>query len=502
MKKIPIFKAEREAGIADMLQSQASVAYLSPVLIDKTPNKELTLSLAAIKNRTQAVNQNQIDLYYIKDILASTGWNLNDDVFSVYQTWSARNTAEDKRFNLGHNQKEIIGHMTSQYCIDTEGKVLAQDLTVDELPEKFHIVSTSVIYLYWPEKEYRDKIANIVAEIENQTEDKPKWFVSMEALFDDFDYAVIDKQGKQTVVARDEKSAFLTKHLRAYGGKGSYQDYKVGRLLKNIVFSGKGLVENPANPESVIFNDTTPFKASAKEINFELSNNLGYTLNSNIFSKENDSMNEKELALQKQLDEARAAQAAAEKSKQELEKRLTDEINKSVQTKVDELNKSVEAANAKVATLEKDLQAKANEVVELNKKLVDVSEKFAKASTELQNIENEKRVAARKNRLIDECGLETSVAESLVETLSVLSDEAFAKYVEKSPKKQAPATVEVSEKDKAAAATAALNNATPNKDTTSVAASTANDIQATRKKIAEAYNSSKASKKKVEASEK
>ena len=36
------------------------------------------------------------------------------------------------------------------------------------------------------------------------------------------------------VIARDENSAFLTKHLRAYGGTGQYDGYTVGRLLRSI----------------------------------------------------------------------------------------------------------------------------------------------------------------------------------------------------------------------------------------------------------------------------
>ena len=57
------------------------------------------------------------------------------------------------------------------------------------------------------------------------------------------------------------KLLFLHKHLRAYGGKGGYEDHKIGRLLRNIVFSGKGFVNKPANPDSVIFdkNQLTEF---------------------------------------------------------------------------------------------------------------------------------------------------------------------------------------------------------------------------------------------------
>ena len=77
----------------------------------------------------------------------------------------------------------------------------------------------------------------------------------MECIFNVFDYAVESPNGEYHVVARGENTAFLTQHLRAYGGGGVYQDHKVGRLLRNITFSGKGFVANPANPDSFILND-------------------------------------------------------------------------------------------------------------------------------------------------------------------------------------------------------------------------------------------------------
>ncbi|QEL19556.1 hypothetical protein [Limnoglobus roseus] len=91
---------------------------------------------------------------------------------------------------------------------------------------------------------------------------KGEWFVSMECLFAGFDYSMRARDGTTRVVARNEQTAFLTKHLRAYGGTGEYQGAKVGRLLRNIVFSGKGLVRKPANPESVILTDAEPFSAT------------------------------------------------------------------------------------------------------------------------------------------------------------------------------------------------------------------------------------------------
>ena len=68
----------------------------------------------------------------------------------------------------------------------------------------------------------RERMNNIIEEIE-----EGKWFVSMECMFPNFDYALRDSQGESKIVRREEASAFLTKHLRAYGGTGKYEGYTV-----------------------------------------------------------------------------------------------------------------------------------------------------------------------------------------------------------------------------------------------------------------------------------
>ena len=56
----------------------------------------------------------------------------------------------------------------------------------------------------------------------------------MEAWFPDFGYGLSDPAiGETKLVQRIENTAFLTKHLKIYGGSGEYQGYKIGRVLKD-----------------------------------------------------------------------------------------------------------------------------------------------------------------------------------------------------------------------------------------------------------------------------
>jgi len=114
------------------------------------------------------------------------------------------------------------------------------------------------LYNSWTKPENRERMSQIIAEIE-----EGKWFVSMECLFAGFDYALLDDNGGSKLLERNESSAFLTKHLRAYGGNGEYEGYQIGRCLRQISFSGKGLVSKPANPRSVILDASRAFSLNS-----------------------------------------------------------------------------------------------------------------------------------------------------------------------------------------------------------------------------------------------
>jgi len=107
-----IFKSEIKDGIAELVKSNASIAFCS----EASPYIPTQVEINSCK--AFAENKDQIDLYYIKSILASAGWNKNDDVFDAAEMWNARSTPEDKQFNYMHDEKDIIGHITGSYVID------------------------------------------------------------------------------------------------------------------------------------------------------------------------------------------------------------------------------------------------------------------------------------------------------------------------------------------------------------------------------------------------
>lgn len=402
---LAVYAAEREAGLAEMIRSTGRIAYAS--LLEVAEPSSLPEQMVA-RLRATVDEPRNFDLYHSQSILATVGWNKNDDVFDKSETWSARNTPVDKPFNWEHNQGDIVGHITASFGVDEKLTVIAEESVIDDLPDKFHVYNREVLYCCWEDPDKQKRINDAIAEIA-----KGLWYVSMEALFQNFDYGLLDSQGKGRVVARNEETAFLTKHLRAYGGKGIYNGQKVGRVLRNFTFSGKGLVRKPANPESIIITDSKTFKANSKE-EINIFSSLGY---------ENSTDQEKQMTeidiLKKQL-----ADLMAEKETLKAELRETD--TKALKTRAEDLaadlkskTDELEALKTQAGEIGKELTASKTDLESLKGEFKTIAEKLAK-------LESEQKIAQRVSSLVKALEMTEEKAIEMVEKMASLDDVAFA----------------------------------------------------------------------------
>jgi hypothetical protein len=360
----------------------------------------------ANKVKAESANPKQIDLFYIKSVLVSTGWNKNDDVFTSEATWNARSTPEDKQFNLMHNENDIIGHITGSYVVDRDGNQIDDDTQ----PDDFDIITEAVLYNSWTEAENRERMTQIIAEIE-----EGKWFVSMECLFAGFDYALLDGKGTGQLLARNESSAFLTKHLRAYGGTGEYEGYKVGRSLREIAFSGKGLVSKPANPRSVILDASKAFCVTSKaDINLDFS-----------FKGENDMSDS---ILEQQLADMKNELATAKEENSQLQTQLDEATSKEYVESIAKLETSVTEAKEALAALEVVVAEKEATITELQETLAKDKEDMKEKMEELNKMKKEKKAEARKAALLD-LGLEAEEAEESLASCVDFDDAAFELFI-------------------------------------------------------------------------
>lgn len=410
--KIPIYQSEINSGLEDQIKNN-SVAYVSAAKSDPVPKLDVVENLhkmlaQKISDNQLAVadNRDQIDLYYIKSVLVSTGWNKNDDVFDPQELWNARNTPEDKPFNFMHDEKDIIGHITANEVVDFNG--VSINPSIEVAPKEFNILTSAVIYTEWSDIEQKQRLNQIVAEIEDN-----KWFVSMECLFPDFDYALKNSKGETKVVKRNEASAFLTKHLRSYGGNGNYDDYQVGRLLRNLSFSGKGLVSKPANPRSIILEGNDFFDESKSKL---------LTLSS---LKEKNSMSDQ---LEAQVKDLRASLAGAKAANEALKEKVEQEAKAGYETQIADLETQIQTQAVELEKVNVSLAEKSEAFDALTVAKTELEESAEAMKKEVEAMKKKEAMMKRKAELA-EAGFDAEEAETTVAEFANLADEDFARVV-------------------------------------------------------------------------
>lgn len=186
------------------------------------------------------------DLLYLRKTLVTAGINANDDVFLIDELWKARHTPVLKPLNWMHNDKDIIGVMYTSQAFTLGGDPLPDDL--ESVNEPFELIVDGVVYQYtFPDK----------AEEIRRRHAEGNLYCSMEAWFDNYDFALFKQKDFDTLIKRETATAFLDSQLKVRGGTGFYEDAgvkkRLGRALRNIIFGGSGIVNYPANQRSKVF---------------------------------------------------------------------------------------------------------------------------------------------------------------------------------------------------------------------------------------------------------
>lgn len=404
---IPVYEQERIDDVAEAVASNNVIAYECE--LRHVDHNYMTLANVKRPDLVKINTEENWDLYPLDSTLVSVGWNKNDDVFDPAETWAARKTPVNKQVNYEHNEADIIGHIVDSVVVGFDGKTYS-----DSMPESpFDIVVASVLYRAWSDAELQARMDRIIAEIP-----QGKWFVSMECLFRNFDYAVITAEGNHGVIPRNADTAFLTKHLRVYGGTGEFQGLKLGRLLRGFTYSGKGLVERPANPRSVIFSEVHQFNAAANIIDSKA-----------ISEIEENSMSDVVANLQKQLDDALAELKDVKAAHQEQLEASVQAERERLEAKIAELEAQAKKYGDDKKKDDEDMKAKNAELEAVQATVTERDETIAELTKKIEAAEAEKLVAERISVLV-EAGAEADAAKSIVDTWAEANDEQFAQVVE------------------------------------------------------------------------
>lgn len=394
------YKAEFE--IAELLLNN-KITYCSEIRKKSSLSETDIQVIDTLKNKASASNK-QIDLYPYEALLCSTGFNLNDDFFDNEEVWAARNTPVDKPCNYEHNSLQIVGHHTQAFVVDDSNNLISDSTAVEDLPQSFHVVKNGVIYTMWDEPKMQELVDQVVAGIESG-----EYFVSLEAWFSSFDFAMLSKSGELKVINRNRATAFLTKHLKAFGGSGEYDGCRIGRLLRNITFGGSGIVKTPANPNSVFRHVTQANTDNTVMV---------YSIIENLVNGENE-----------MSDELKTAQARI----QTLEAQLAETNNKEVQSlkaSLAEVTKTNDELKQTLATRNKELNEAKELASNLEKLANEIKGKAEAAEAKLAELDKQhkltERVAVVKSKLLKS----DEEAKTFVESTIALSDEAFQKIVD------------------------------------------------------------------------
>lgn len=376
----------------------------------------LNISSVPLRAVAGVVEEKQPDLLYMDSVLVSTGENKNDDFFLPEEMWAARRSPILKPVDWEHNtgsellaspsdklddnkkivkDNQIIGAMYDSYAADKDGVVLAEDATP---PKHFDIINKAVIYKYL--------FPNAAEKITSEAK-AGKLFVSMEAWFKKYDYKLGTK-----IVARNEETAFLDKHLRACGGDGYFEGQKISRVLRNICFGGIGIVANPANSDSII---KSVAQESGGEINSALASHVIANLEEKIMADV----------------ETKIEVKAEELNKQTLADLVKAEISR------DSAIADLEKAKAEIASL-----TEANSALSSSLKLAQESEaavvaKFTALDAKVKAMELDARNASRAQvieKLLAEFILDAEAATArkgkMVKASESMDDAAFAAFLD------------------------------------------------------------------------
>lgn len=200
----------------------------------------------------------QPDLQYFSAIFVSAGTNLNGAHFLPSELVKAEDTIVSKALDVEHKEEDIIGHIYDRAFINKDNERLdlgeladKEDASLDSENNDMHVVIAGVIY--------KNRFPTLAKEVYDG-----KWKVSMECYFATYDVKI----GDMILTQREAESMGLAYDDRLFGklakivkkgkeiAKGTLE-----RVLRGIVFSGCGVVKNPANLPSIIL-ETASEKSS------------------------------------------------------------------------------------------------------------------------------------------------------------------------------------------------------------------------------------------------
>lgn len=204
------------------------------------------------------------DMLFFSGIFISSGENMNKAYFLPSELIKAKDTIDNKALDIEHEETDIIGHIYSSAFVDRAGKKLdmqvLQDMATDELEKMdIDVMIAGIVY--------KSRFPELAKEVKDN-----KWKLSMETYFQDYDIKIGDlilskKEAEALGLAADDVLGRVARVLKK--GKEIAKG-EIARVLRGLLFSGCGLVKNPANPRSIILETAKKKELGEDDIVVEL----------------------------------------------------------------------------------------------------------------------------------------------------------------------------------------------------------------------------------------
>lgn len=204
------------------------------------------------------------DMLFFSGIFVSSGGNLNHAFFMPSELVKAHATINNKALDIEHEETDIVGHIYSSAFVSRDGTKLdvssLQDIKESELDKmEIDIMIAGILY--------KSRFPELATEVKDN-----EWKLSMETYFQDYDIKIGNlilskKEAEALGLIVDDVVGKAVKILRR--GKEIAKG-EVDRVLRGLMFSGCGLVKNPANPRSLILETAKNNMAAEEEIVIEL----------------------------------------------------------------------------------------------------------------------------------------------------------------------------------------------------------------------------------------
>lgn len=191
------------------------------------------------------------DMLFFSGIFVSSGENLNRAFFLPSELVKAFHTIDNKALDIEHDEMRIVGHIYSSAFVDHGGNKL-DVAELKKVPEaqlnsmNLDIMIAGILY------------SSRFPELATEVKDK-KWKLSMETYFQNFDVKIgnLILTQKEAEVLGLTADSILGRLARVFKKGQEIAKGSVARVLRELLFSGCGLVKQPANPRSLILEVAT-----------------------------------------------------------------------------------------------------------------------------------------------------------------------------------------------------------------------------------------------------